>query len=71
MELLTKDGRVRLACRECHRVNVKFKRGDVCVDCRRKLWVAEVKYRREMNRMCGDDFYKITRVKRRRQRRSA
>ena len=56
----------KVACRECHLVNVKFKRGEVCVECRRAAWVAEVRYRREMNRMYGDEFYKITRVKRRR-----
>lgn len=65
MFLIDKNG-TRLVCRECHRVNVKFKRGDVCVDCRAAAWAEEVRYRRRMNRMFGDNFYKITRVKRRR-----
>jgi len=66
MYLIDKGGeRVRQACSECHRVNVKFKRGDVCVECRRAAWVEEVRYRRRMNQLCGDNFYKITHVKRR------
>lgn len=66
MYLIEKGQTPRLVCSECHRVNVKFKRGDVCVECRWSAWKAEVAYRRQMNRMFGDDFYKITRVKRRR-----
>jgi hypothetical protein len=70
MQLISK-GVVRQACDLCHRVNVKFKsrghgvKDSICTDCRWEAWKAEVRYRRESNRMDGSDFYKITRVRRR------
>lgn len=47
MTIIDKNGE-RSVCDRCHRVNVKFKRGDVCVDCRAAAWAEEVRYRREM-----------------------
>lgn len=65
MTIIDKNGE-RPVCDRCHRVRVKIRRGSVCVDCLAAAWKAEVRYRREMNRMCGDAFYKITRVRRKR-----